>query len=73
MTHETKKLDRRTVIGSAISFGFFAGIAPSVALALTEAAWKALVDKIVGGINRGIASGKSESAMIGDFERIVAR
>ncbi|MEL6990468.1 MAG: ABC transporter substrate-binding protein [Pseudomonadota bacterium] len=73
MTHETKKLDRRTVIGSAISVGFFAGIAPSVALALTEAASKALVDKIVGEINRVIASGKSESAMIGDFERIFAR
>ena len=73
MTHETKKLDRRTVIGSAISFGFFAGIAPSVALALTEAASKALVDKIVGEINRVIASGKSESAMIGEFERIFAR
>lgn len=73
MTHETIKLDRRTVIGSAISFGFFAGLAPSVALALTEAASKALVDKIVGEINRVIASGKSESAMIGDFERIFAR
>ena len=73
MTYTTKLFARRTVLGGALSFGFLAGVMPTVALSLNEATSKALVDKIVGDINRVIASGKSESAMIGDFERIFAR
>jgi phospholipid transport system substrate-binding protein len=61
--------------------GFVAGLAASVAmlalarpgLALTAEAAKALVDKTVGDINSIINSGKSESAMLKDFERLFAR
>ncbi|ASM74208.1 MULTISPECIES: MlaC/ttg2D family ABC transporter substrate-binding protein [Roseobacteraceae] len=40
--------------------------------ALNEAQARALVDKLVAEINRVIASGKSENAMIRDFEKIFA-
>lgn len=40
------------------------------ALALTEAAARALVDKVVADINKIIDSGKSESSMIRDFEKL---
>ncbi|WP_299151570.1 phospholipid-binding protein MlaC [uncultured Tateyamaria sp.] len=43
------------------------------ALALTEAGAGNLVDALVGEINRVIASGKGEAAMIRDFEAIFAR
>lgn len=43
------------------------------ALALTDAGAKALVDKVVGDINRVIGSGKALSSMISDFERIFSR
>ncbi|MEO0372378.1 MAG: ABC transporter substrate-binding protein [Pseudomonadota bacterium] len=46
------------------------GVIPSKARALDEARSRALVDRAVNEINRVIASGKSESAMIRDFERI---
>lgn len=48
-------------------------VAPLPAFALTEASAKRLVDSLVGEINAVIASGKSESAMIRDFERILGR
>ena len=48
----------------------FAALATSPALALTESGARALVEKVVAEINRVIASGKSESAMIRDFENI---
>lgn len=43
------------------------------AQALTETSAKQLIDGLVGDINGVIGSGKSESAMISDFERIFAR
>jgi phospholipid transport system substrate-binding protein len=46
---------------------------PLPALALTEAGAKKLVDALVADINKVIASGKSEAAMIRDFERIFAK
>ena len=46
---------------------------PSNAVALTVEEARALVDQVVGDVNRVIYSGKSESAMIGDFERIFAK
>lgn len=73
MSKLTQMFARRAVLGGAMSFGFVAGLMPSVALSLNEAASKALVDKIVNEINRVIASGKSEAAMIKDFEKIFAR
>lgn len=46
---------------------------PGTAFALDQASAKKLVDALVGEINRVIASGKSESAMYRDFERIFAK
>lgn len=43
------------------------------AWALTDAQAKSLVDKVVAEINAVINSGKSQSAMIADFERIFVR
>ena len=65
------ELSRRTVIGSALA----AAVAtlPFPALALTDAQAEALVNKVVGDINKVIASGKPLNAMIKDFERIFAR
>ena len=45
---------------------------PLPALALTVDDARALINKAVGDINAIIASGKSETAMYGDFERIFA-
>ncbi|MEO0751165.1 MAG: ABC transporter substrate-binding protein [Pseudomonadota bacterium] len=56
-----------------MSFGLLSGLLPTAGWALNEANSKALVDKIVGEINRVIGSGKSEAAMIQDFERIFGR
>jgi phospholipid transport system substrate-binding protein len=67
------KLTRRmfaTGLGAAVLTGM---AWPRTALALTEASAKALIDQLVGEINRVIASGKAETAMYGDFERIFAR
>ncbi|KUF11309.1 ABC transporter [Pseudoponticoccus marisrubri] len=43
---------------------------PATAHALTESQARGMVNGLVGEINRVIASGKSERAMYGDFERI---
>lgn len=51
---------------AAIGLSFVA----SPGLALTDSSARSLVDRLVEDINRVIASGKSESAMYGDFERI---
>jgi len=61
-------LTRRVFIASAA-----AATLPLPALALSEAQAKALVDKLVAQINKVIASGKSEGAMIRDFEKIFVR
>lgn len=58
-------------------FNAFAGLGlaalPLPAFALSEAKARSLVDKLVGEINSVIASGKSEGAMIRDFEKIFVR
>ena len=64
-------LTRRGFVSAALA-GLAAAALPLPALALTEAAAKALVDKVVADINRVIESGKSESAMLRDFEKIFA-
>ncbi len=46
---------------------------PRQAHALTAEGAKSLVDKTVADINAIISSGKSESAMLGDFEKLFAR
>lgn len=61
-------LTRRVFIASAA-----AATLPLPAFALSEAGAKSLVDKLVAEINKVIASGKSEGAMIRDFEKIFVR
>lgn len=68
----TNKLTRRTLICSGLAAGLATGL-PVPALALTDAKARALVDQVVAEINKVIASGKSQGAMIGDFERIFSR
>ena len=66
------KTNRRSFLGGVMGLGLM-GIAPTKGWALDEASSRALVDRAVKDINRVIASGKSESAMIRDFERIFGR
>ncbi|WP_224824054.1 phospholipid-binding protein MlaC [Cognatishimia sp. MH4019] len=69
MTHSPfSKPSRRIVLA-----GLGAGLLATPALALSEAAAKTLVERAVTDINKVIASGKSEGAMIRDFEAIFAR
>ncbi len=67
-----KSLPRRTFLTSAAAASALAAL-PAPLLALTEAGARSLVDSLVGDINKVIASGKSESAMIKDFEKIFVR
>jgi phospholipid transport system substrate-binding protein len=62
---------RRFAAGFAL--GSVAMALPLPALALTVEDARALIDKAVAEINATIASGKSEAAMYGDFERIFSR
>ncbi len=73
MTRMTNRLSRRHFIGGVLGGSVAALSFPGQALALNDATARALVDKLVGEINRVIASGKPESAMIKDFERIFSR
>lgn len=63
---------RRSFLASA---GAAIGLAalPVPASALTEAGARGLVDQLVSDINKVIASGKSENAMLRDFEKIFVR
>ncbi len=63
-------LTRRAFVSSALA-GVAATILPLPALALTESSATTLVDKVVAEITRVIDSGKSENAMLRDFENIV--
>ncbi|MEX0339035.1 MAG: phospholipid-binding protein MlaC [Arenibacterium sp.] len=65
-------LFRRRFLGVSLAAAGSALIARPVA-ALTEARARQLVDALVADINRVINSGKSESAMIREFERIFVR
>jgi len=60
---------RRLFVTTALAAPLLAAL-PMPALALTEAAARSLVNKMVVDINKVIASGKSESAMIRDFEKL---
>ncbi len=57
--------------GLAAGAGYLALAQPVRALTVDQA--RALIDKAISEVNTTINSGKSESAMIGDFERIFAR
>ena len=65
-------LSRRGFVAGLATTGALAAL-PLPALALTADAAKSLVDKTVGDINGIINSGKSERAMLADFERLFAR
>lgn len=62
---------RQFLISGAAAFAV-AALGPLPALALTEAQARQLVDSAVADINRVIASGQSEAAMMPEFERIFA-
>jgi len=63
-------LNRRSFTFGTVALGAFLA---QPAFALSEAQARQLVDTVVGEINRVIASGKSESAMIRDFEGLFTR
>jgi phospholipid transport system substrate-binding protein len=66
-------LTRRS-FGLSLGAGLAASALPTLpALALNVDQARSLIDKAVGDINKVIASGKSESAMLGDFEKLFAR
>lgn len=62
-------LSRRHLIGSMSAAAGIAAL-PRSALALNPTLARSMVDKLVADINRVIDSGKSESAMYPEFERI---
>ena len=66
MTHH---FTRRQLLGSALSLALIAAL-PGAALSATEAEARGPVDRLVADINAVITAGKSEAAMIADFERI---
>ncbi|MCE8512398.1 ABC transporter substrate-binding protein [Ruegeria pomeroyi] len=68
----SKLFSRRSFV-STVCVGLTALALPLPALALTEARAASLVNEVVNEINRVIASGKSESAMIRDFEKLFVR
>ncbi|WP_299849125.1 phospholipid-binding protein MlaC [uncultured Roseovarius sp.] len=72
MSQVKNELNRRYFIATGLSAAAMFGL-PGQAVALTDASARALVDRVVGDINKVIASGKSQSAMIADFERIFGR
>jgi phospholipid transport system substrate-binding protein len=65
-------LTRRHILAS-LPAGIALAALPGSAWALNTGQAKALVDKVVGEVNGVIASGRSESAMLKDFERIFVR
>ena len=66
-------LSRRFFVTGAAAATALAGFVPGSAWALNDAQARSLVDSIVGDINKVIASGKSQNAMIADFEKIFRR
>ena len=72
MQQVTNRLNRRNFIATGLSAATAIAL-PAPVLALTDAGARALVDRVVNDINKVIASGKSQSAMISDFERIFGR
>ncbi|BDW83833.1 ABC transporter [Roseicyclus marinus] len=65
-------ITRRVLLGLAASAGA-AALMPGRARALTPDSASVLVQNVTSEITRIINSGRSESAMIGDFERMMAR
>ena len=72
MQQAKNRVNRRHFLATGLSAAAAIGGA-SPAFALTDAGARSLVDRVVADINKVIASGKSQSAMIADFERIFGR
>ncbi len=68
---ETDKMNRRSVVAGLSAFAGLTVTAP--AWAVTGAQAEKLVQSAVADINKIIASGKSESGMLRDFERVFSR
>ena len=68
MTHMTRR-----AFGVTLAAGAAATLIARPAAALDLASAKALIDRAIGEVNSVINSGKSETAMYGDFERIFAK
>lgn len=65
----SRSMSRRHLIGSACAAAAVATL-PRTAFALNEGRARSMVDQLVAEINKVIDSGKSETAMYRDFERI---
>jgi phospholipid transport system substrate-binding protein len=63
----------RRAFGVTLAAGAAATLIARPAAALDLASAKALIDRAIGEVNSVINSGKSETAMYGDFERIFAK
>lgn len=63
----------RRAFGAGLAGAAAIAALPRAAAALTVEQAKALIDKAVGEVNRIISSGKSESAMFPEFERVFSR
>lgn len=72
MHSEFTRITRRR-FAAGLALGSVALALPLPAMALTVEGARTLVTKAVGEVNNVINSGKSETAMYGDFERIFAR
>lgn len=69
---ENGMMTRRSLIAGSLAAAALP-LAPRASLALNSNEARALIDRAVSEINRVINSGKSESAMYRDFERIFTR
>jgi phospholipid transport system substrate-binding protein len=72
MDNDFSHLSRRR-FAAGLALGSVAMALPLPLRALTVDEARGLVDRVVGDINKVINSGKSETAMYGDFERIFAK
>ncbi len=63
----------RRALGAFALGGVAISLLPRAAVALDVNSARALIDKAIGEVNATISSGKSETAMFGDFERIFAK
>ena len=66
-------LSRRFFVTGTVAATALTGLLPGAAVALSAAEARGLVDRVVADINKVIASGKSQNAMIADFENIFRR
>ncbi len=72
MLNEPSRITRRR-FAAGLTLGSVALALPLPAMALTVDQARALIGKAIGEVNSTINSGKSETAMYGDFERIFTR